>query len=663
MRDYDIMNGISKRVVEVIESVHRATNVTYQQHEVGRELRAEILGKHGGFRGCTIWFTGYSGAGKTTISFALERTLCELGLPAYGLDGDNMRHGVCANLGFTPADREENIRRVAEVSKLFADMGVICLSSFISPYEKDRLRARQIHEQSGLPFIEVHVNTSLEICESRDVKGLYSKARAGKIPGFTGIDSDYEPPQSPELVVDAGNESEAQSVQRVLQYLYQRKILPEKAMQQLCGPPVRELFISADERAEKTQSTVDMPRVDITEVDLQWLQVLAEGWATPLYGFMRERQYLQCMKHGLLLDLKPKCTEPGVPADDDLPEHSIPEPINQSIPIVLPIDDAVRSGLIDEKGAPKVKNVALWYNNKPVAILSDPEIFPHYKMDRVARQFGTVDDRHPTIKLILESGDWLLGGDIEVLERIKFNDGLDEYRLTPMELRNKFAEQKADAVFAFQLRNPIHNGHARLMADTREQLLKKHKNPMLLLHPLGGWTKDDDVPLDVRMRQHHAVLEDGQLLNPSWTVLAIFPSPMLYAGPTEVQWHARARMAAGVHTYIVGRDPAGIQKPGTADFLYDPTHGAKVLSMAPGLPNLEIVPFRVAAYDTKRGEMTYFDPKRKDDFLFISGTKMRGFARDGVQPPDGFMVSKAWTVLADYYKQLAAEQQSQQQSA
>uniref|UniRef100_A0A914X0Z2 adenylyl-sulfate kinase n=1 Tax=Plectus sambesii TaxID=2011161 RepID=A0A914X0Z2_9BILA len=637
MRELEI-NGLSKLIEE---SVHRATNVTIQHHEVGRELRAEILGKHGGFRGCTIWFTGYSGAGKTTISFALERTLCELGLPAYGLDGDNMRHGVCANLGFTPADREENIRRVAEVSKLFADMGVICLSSFISPYEKDRLKARQIHEQSGLDFIEVFVNTSLEVCESRDIKGLYAKARAGKIPGFTGIDSDYEPPTNPELTVDAGNETEAQSVQRVLQYLYQKKILPEKAMQQLCGPPVRELFVSAAERADKTNSTAEMPRVDITEVDLQWLQVLAEGWATPLYGFMRERQYLQCMKHGLLLDLKPKCTEPGQPDEDNLPEYMIPEPINQSIPIVLPIDDAVRGGLIDEKGAPKASKVALWYNGKPVAILSEPEIFPHYKMDRVARQFGTIDDRHPTIKLILDSGDWLLGGDIEVLDRIKFNDGLDEYRLTPMELRNKFADQRADAVFAFQLRNPIHNGHARLMADTRAQLLKKHKNPMLLLHPLGGWTKDDDVPLDVRMRQHHAVLEDGQLLDPSWT------------------WHARARMAAGVHTYIVGRDPAGIQKPGTADFLYDPTHGAKVLSMAPGLPNLEIVPFRVAAYDTKNGEMAYFDPARKDDFLFISGTKMRGFARDGVQPPHGFMVPQAWTVLSDYYKQLAEEQSRQ----
>lgn len=120
------------------------------------------------------------------------------------------------------------------------------------------------------------------------------------------------------------------------------------------------------------------------------------------------------------------------------------------------------------------------------------------------------------------------------------------------------------------------------------------------------------------MRQHKAVL-DSEVIDPNSTVLAIFPSPMLYAGPTEVQWHARARMAAGVTYYIVGRDPAGIQHPDTGDFLYDPTHGGKVLTMAPGLTQLEIIPFRVAAYNKTNGNMEYFDPSKKDDFDFISG--------------------------------------------
>jgi len=143
-------------------------------------------------------------------------------------------------------------------------------------------------------------------------------------------------------------------------------------------------------------------------------------------------------------------------------------------------------------------------------------------------------------------------------------------------------------------------------------------------------------------------------LDPSWTVLAIFPSPMLYAGPTEVQWHARARAAAGVQFYIVGRDPAGIAHPDTKDFLYDPTHGSKVLAMAPNLPQLEIIPFRVAAYDKRNQRMQFFDETRAADFDFISGTRMRNLARNGETPPDGFMAPTAWKVLADYYKSLTA---------
>jgi len=142
------------------------------------------------------------------------------------------------------------------------------------------------------------------------------------------------------------------------------------------------------------------------------------------------------------------------------------------------------------------------------------------------------------------------------------------------------------------LRNPIHNGHALLMQDTRRQLLDRgFKQPVLLLHPLGGWTKDDDVPLDVRMKQHQAVLDAG-VLRREETVLAIFPSPMMYAGPTEVQWHAKARMNAGANFYIVGRDPAGMPHPDKEAYpdgnLYDATHGARVLKMAQGLDSMEV---------------------------------------------------------------------------
>nr|KAG5714669.1 hypothetical protein BaRGS_000157 [Batillaria attramentaria] len=602
-------------------AVQRATNVVLQPHHVSRDKRGKALGQRGGFRGCTVWLTGLSGAGKTTISFALEEYLVSQGIPAYSLDGDNVRTGLNKNLSFSPEDREENIRRIAEVAKLFADGGIVCITSFISPYEKDRENARKLHEASGLNFYELYLNTPINVCEKRDVKGLYKKAREGKIKGFTGVDQAYEPPSKPDLTVRAGELTVDECVQDIVSLLMEDGVVPRGAVS-----TVRELFVPDAKKAEAKKEAEALPAVDITKLDMQWTQVLAEGWASPLSGFMREHEYLQCQHFGCLLD-------GGV--------------TNQSIPIVLPIQTA------DKERLDGCNAFTLRYEGKRVAVLRNPEFFPHNKEERCCRQFGTSNQGHPYVKMIYESGDWLVGGDLSVLDRIFWNDGLDEYRLTPKELRARFREIGADAVFAFQLRNPVHNGHALLMTDTRRRLLERgYKNPVLLLHPLGGWTKDDDVPLPVRMKQHEAILQE-KVLDPATTVIAIFPSPMMYAGPTEVQWHAKARMSTGANFYIVGRDPAGMPHPdGTRD-MYDHTHGAKVLTMAPGLTQLEIVPFRVAAYNMKKKAMDFFSPEQKDDFMFISGTKMRKMAREGTNPPDGFMAPKAWKVMSEYYQSLS----------
>uniref|UniRef100_A0A2P2HX74 Bifunctional 3'-phosphoadenosine 5'-phosphosulfate synthase-like n=1 Tax=Hirondellea gigas TaxID=1518452 RepID=A0A2P2HX74_9CRUS len=601
----------------------KATNVTFQSNHVSRNKRGQVMGKRGGFRGCTVWFTGLSGAGKTTLSFALEEYLVSRGIPAYGLDGDNMRHGLNKNLGFSDEDREENIRRVAEVAKLFADSGVVSLCSFVSPFSKDRDVARQLHESDGLPFFEVFVDTPLAVCEQRDVKGLYKKARAGLIKGFTGIDGKYEKPDNPTLVLKTVDAKINECIQQVVEILQEEGIVPYSTLDQ-----VKELFVPDNDVAEATARAHNLPHVNINKLDQQWLQVLSEGWATPLSGFMTEKEFLQCQHFGALLD-------------DGL--------VNQSIPIVLPVSTA------DKERLSGSKEICLRYNDRPVAILKKPEFYAHHKEERCARQFGTSCMSHPYVRMIFESGDWLCGGAIQVLERIRWNDGLDQYRLTPAELRAKFHQMGADAVFAFQLRNPVHNGHALLMQNTHDKLISKgYRKPVLLLHPLGGWTKDDDVPLNVRMAQHHAVLEEG-VLDKNSTVLAIFPSPMMYAGPTEVQWHAKARMSTGANFYIVGRDPAGMPNPDTGKDIYDPTHGSKVLSMAPGLSQLEIVPFQVAAYDKTVCKMAIFDPSRKEEFLFISGTKMRAMARAGEQPPLGFMAPSAWAVLVEYYQSITKE--------
>jgi adenylylsulfate kinase len=223
------------------------SRIVFHAGTVTREERTKLLRQ----TGATIWFTGLSGSGKSTLSMALEQVLIARGHAAYALDGDNIRFGLNAGpkiltetrgyneemskrfgLGFSAADREENVRRIGEVAKLFADAGLFALSSFISPYRKDRDAVRRIHEHNrtgAIPFIEVYVNTPIETCEKRDPKGLYKQARdavaASAGMGFTGVDDPYEPPANPEITFDASTQTTEQGVELILEYLESKKLL------------------------------------------------------------------------------------------------------------------------------------------------------------------------------------------------------------------------------------------------------------------------------------------------------------------------------------------------------------------------------------------------------------------------------------------------------
>lgn len=193
----------------------KSTNVHWHDGEVSREDRTQLLGQ----KGVTLWFTGLSGSGKSTIAVALEKTLYQHGKLIYRLDGDNIRLGINKNLGFSAQDRSENIRRIGEIAKLFVDAGVIVLASFISPYTADRDRVRQLHGDAGCDFVEVFVDCSLDQAEIRDPKGLYKKARAGEIKNFTGIDDPYEVPPHPEIHLRSDQMSVEQEVDIIINYL------------------------------------------------------------------------------------------------------------------------------------------------------------------------------------------------------------------------------------------------------------------------------------------------------------------------------------------------------------------------------------------------------------------------------------------------------------
>jgi len=199
----------------------KATNVVWHEGHVERATRDALLKQ----TGCTIWLTGLPSSGKSTVGFSLEHALIQQGRLAYVLDGDNIRHGLNKNLGFSAADRAENIRRIGEVAKLFGDCGVITITSFVSPYRADRDLVRALHDAAKLPFIEVFVDTPVELCEQRDPKGLYKKARAGEIKGFTGVDDPYEAPLKPDVVLKTGEKKLEECVAQLGDELRKRGIL------------------------------------------------------------------------------------------------------------------------------------------------------------------------------------------------------------------------------------------------------------------------------------------------------------------------------------------------------------------------------------------------------------------------------------------------------
>jgi len=197
----------------------KATNITWHSGAVTKEDRERLLNQ----KGIVIWYTGLSGSGKSTLAHAVEEKLFKNGNISYVLDGDNIRHGLNKNLGFSPTDREENIRRIGEVSHLFADSGIIAMTAFISPYRADRDNARDLVPDGR--FIEVYVKVPLDVAESRDPKGLYKKARAGEIKEFTGIDAPYEEPLSAELIIDTSEHSLEESTDIILNYLEEKELI------------------------------------------------------------------------------------------------------------------------------------------------------------------------------------------------------------------------------------------------------------------------------------------------------------------------------------------------------------------------------------------------------------------------------------------------------
>ena len=575
-------------------------------------------------KGVTVWFTGLSGSGKTTIAKRVEQLLHERGVHAERLDGDVVRQSLTRDLGFSKEDRDKNIERVTFVAKLLTRNDVVVLSSFISPYKAQRDNARN---EIG-SFLEVFVKTSLDTLVSRDLKGLYKKAMAGEIQGFTGVNDPYEAPEQPELVCDTDVESIEESVAKVIGLLEERGFISAFSADEAArwkrgqrtkvpGPSVphggvlvsRELTGAARDEALARARTLET--LALGEKELSDLEMIGNGALSPLTGFMRKLDY--------------ECVVDSMRLSDGL-VWALPVTLAVTTEQANAIGEGEEIALTDGEG-------------KIVGVMQVTEKYGYDREREAAQCFGTTETAHPGVARLYAQGDVYLAGPVWVLDR-PTQESFAEYRLTPMQTRQRFDELGWKSVVAFQTRNPVHRAHEYLQKVAMEVV------DGLLLHPLVGATKSDDVPADVRMKTYETILD--AYYPKTRAMLSVFPAAMRYAGPREAVWHAICRKNYGCTHFIVGRDHAGVGS-------YYGTYDAQNMIDRFSFDELGITPlkFEHSFFCKACGNMASAKtcPHGAEHHLHLSGTKVRAMLTAGELPPPEFTRPEVARILAEAYRE------------
>ena len=588
-------------------------------------------------KGVTVWFTGLSGSGKTTIAKRVRDMLQERHILTERLDGDVVRQSLCRDLGFSKEDRDKNIERVTFVAKLLTQNSVVVLTAFISPYKRMRDNARA---EIG-DFLEVYVRTPMGVLIERDVKGMYKKALAGEIQNFTGVNDPYEEPSNAELVLDTDKESVEESAARVLHILEERGYVPRDASsgarsvsvadaqaaaranaasRRAPGPSIphggtlvdREL--KGDARNEALERAKSLPKFGLDEREMTDLEMIGVGALSPLTGFMRKLDY-DCVVESMRL------------ADGTI--WAMPVNLCTSLDRARTLSEGNEIALTDRDG-------------KILGVMQVTEIYQPDKTREAKNVYGTTDTAHPGVSRVMTQGDVYVAGPVWVIARPSYTE-FEQYRLTPLETRQKFDELGWKTVVGFQTRNPVHRAHEYLQKVALENV------DGLLLHPLMGATKSDDVPADVRMRTYEAILEKYYPQNR--VVLGVFPAAMRYAGPREAVWHAIARKNYGCTHFIVGRDHAGVGN-------YYGSYDAQILIDSLPPHELGIVPlkFEHSFYCTTCGNLASprTCPHGKEHHVTLSGTKVREMLTNGEMPPSEFTRPEIAAILTEAYQTASA---------
>ncbi len=532
-------------------------------------------------KGIVIWLTGLSGAGKSTIARRLKQELAVLGRQSELLDGDEVRTHLSKGLGFSKEDRDTNIRRIGYVAGMVARSGGVVIVAAISPYRsvRDEVRAATVG------FVEIYVRCPIGELIKRDVKGLYAKAITGQIQGFTGISDPYEPPTSAEVTVDTDLQTVEESVQAILRSL-------GRLGHVRLG--VAERIARGDLLGELVQATTSMPRLEIASREFADAYLLAAGAMSPLTGFMDSAEYDSTIDYGRL---------PG--------GHPF------TIPVLL------RVGAQEVERLRGARQLALWHRGTPVAVLSPTSWFRTEPAREARGIYGTDDVAHPGVRLLQQSPLWAVSG--EVLSLARPASDFAESDLTPLEVRSVAAKRGWRTMVGFQTRNPVHRAHEYLQKVALEIV------DGLLLHPLVGETKSDDLPARLRMRCYRELL-DGYF--PAERVLlATNPAWMRYAGPKEAVFHAIMRRNYGCTHFIVGRDHAGVGS------YYDTYAAHRIFDeYDPAELGIEVLRFEHAFFCRRCGSMASERtcPHPHTERIALSGTSVRQILADGGDLPIEF---------------------------
>jgi len=586
-------------------------------------------------RGFTLWFTGLSGAGKSTLAERVKAELNKRGLTKVELlDGDVVRENLSKGLGFSKEDRDTNIKRIGFVCNLLTRNGVIALAAAISPYRETRDFVR---EMIGENFVEVFVKCPIEVCIQRDTKGLYAKALRGEILEFTGISDPYEPPLSPEVIVETDKEPIDLSLQKILQALELLKLIPlqrdtslqaetHRAVIGQLIPTSREIIgfpphggklinrlLGNDEREKALSRISHLKSITLTDRELSDVEMIAVGGYSPLKGFMSSAEYRSVIDTGRLIN-----------------------GLAWTIPITLSVKrEEAQSFKVGEDIVLKDKKKAT------IAILHLEEKYEYDKGELAQKVWQTTDTAHPGVKTICEQGEILFAGEVDVInlpQHTDFRPALRDRLLTPAQTRVLFAERGWKSIVAFQTRNPVHRAHEFIQKVALEIV------DGLLLHPLVGETKGDDIPAEVRMECYRVLLEN--YYPEERVVFAVMPAAMRYAGPKEAILHAIIRQNYGCTHFIVGRDHAGV---GNYYGSYDAHHIFDEYSKE----ELLITPLKFDhTFYCKRCDgmaSTKTCPHDDEQRVILSGTKVRELLSKGILPPPEFTRPEVAKILIQAY--------------